>query len=138
MSISINRIQRSLSKNIYRNYAIISFYISNNYINLMKNQFLTYGSIISISHVSDSNSFITSDGFVKRSVMLRNFVHNTIIYLILQHNIDLEDLNKNPDMKSRTYFNTLFQIFPKFSNTVKFEILKEFELPGEDDDPKTN
>jgi hypothetical protein len=40
-----------------------------------KNQqtYLTYGSIISISHVQDDDSFITSDGFVKRSVMLRNF-----------------------------------------------------------------
>jgi hypothetical protein len=37
-------------------------------------QYLTYGSIISISHVDDDDSFITSDGFVKRSIMLRNFV----------------------------------------------------------------
>ena len=45
----------------------------------MKNQYLTYGSIISVSHVADHNSFITSDGFVKRTVMLRNFVIIKII-----------------------------------------------------------
>lgn len=32
--------------------------------------YLTYGSVISISHVQDDNSFITSDGFVKRAVYL--------------------------------------------------------------------
>ncbi len=40
----------------------------------MNSEFLTYGSIISISSVLDGDSFITSNGFVKRNVMLRNFV----------------------------------------------------------------
>jgi len=39
-----------------------------------KTSFITYGSIISISHVADDNSFIYCDGFVKESVILRNHV----------------------------------------------------------------
>ena len=38
-------------------------------------------------------------------------------------------------MKSRPYFNTLFQIFPKFTNNTKQEILKE--LQGEEPDEET-
>ena len=40
----------------------------------MENKFLSYGSVISISHVFDDHSFITADGFVKRNVLLKNFV----------------------------------------------------------------
>jgi len=41
-------------------------------------------------------------------------------YLInLKHHIDLVKVDKLNDMKSRAYYNTLFQIFPKFTNTAK-------------------
>lgn len=45
-----------------------------NNLNIDKHVHLTYGSIISISHESDNDSFITSDGFVKRNIILRNYV----------------------------------------------------------------
>lgn len=35
--------------------------------------FLTYGSIIAISHYQNLYAFICSDGHVKNNVMLRNF-----------------------------------------------------------------
>lgn len=38
------------------------------------NEYLTYGSIISISSVLDNESYITSNGFIKKNVMLRSFV----------------------------------------------------------------
>ncbi|CAD8059333.1 unnamed protein product [Paramecium primaurelia] len=81
--------------------------------------YLTYGSIISISHVQDDHSFITADGFVKRAVCLKNF-----------HHIDVVDSKFLGKMKSRPYYHTLFQIFPKFTNNTKQEILKE--LIGEE------
>ncbi|CAD8103545.1 unnamed protein product [Paramecium sonneborni] len=86
--------------------------------------YLTYGSVISISHVQDDHSFITADGFVKRSVYLKNF-----------HHIDVVDVKGLGKMKSRPYFNTLFQIFPKFTNNTKQEILKE--LQGEEQEEET-
>ncbi|CAD8132784.1 unnamed protein product [Paramecium pentaurelia] len=86
--------------------------------------YLTYGSVISISHVQDDHSFITADGFVKRSVCLKNF-----------HHIDVVAAKNLGKMKSRPYFNTLFQIFPKFTNNTKQEILKE--LQGEEQEEET-
>ncbi|CAD8068825.1 unnamed protein product [Paramecium sonneborni] len=86
--------------------------------------YLTYGSIISISHVQDDHSFITADGFVKRAVFLKNF-----------HHVDVVDTKQLGKMKSRPYYNTLFQIFPKFTNNTKQEILKE--LIGEEQEEES-
>jgi inositol 1,4,5-triphosphate receptor type 1/inositol 1,4,5-triphosphate receptor type 3 len=36
-----------------------------------KNQKITYGSIISISHLSDEDALIAGDGLTKRSVVLK-------------------------------------------------------------------
>lgn len=79
--------------------------------------FLTYGSIISICHVENDDSFLISDGFVKRNIMMRNFE------------------TKDKLDKMWPFFNTLFQIYPKISNLVKGEIQREIMGDSEEDDP---
>ena len=54
--------------------------------------FLSYGSVISISHVTDEHSFITADGFVKRSVLLKNFV---LLILKIHSNTSISVLQSN-------------------------------------------
>lgn len=41
-------------------------------------------------------------------------------------------------MKSRPYFNTLFQIFPKFTNNAKQEILKEISFEEQEEEAQPN
>lgn len=52
----------------------------------------------------------------------------------MQHHIDLVSKEDLPLMKSRPYYNTLFQIFPKFTNNTKQEILKEFNTEDQEEE----
>jgi hypothetical protein len=65
---------------------------------------IKYGSIISISHFEDENSFIYSDGFVKTNILLKNFIA--------------------PSKKNYCFNRSLFLLAPIFPNNMKNEALQ--------------
>jgi hypothetical protein len=71
---------------------------------------ITYGSIISISHLQDDDALIAGDGFIKRSVILKGmspYVKSHSKKFQLDH------------FKNMYMSNCLFIVCPKFQNPAK-------------------
>ena len=79
---------------------------------------LYYGSIISLSHASDLNSFVYTDGFIKRSVTCRNFSQDAINRLISK---EPEPMKRSIIVQKMSFSRCLFLICPVFSNVAKNE-----------------
>jgi inositol 1,4,5-triphosphate receptor type 1/inositol 1,4,5-triphosphate receptor type 3 len=82
-------------------------------------QTITYGSIISISHIEDGDALIAADGFIKQSVVLKGMSSSM-------------RSNSLSDQLSHVFFNScLFLVCPKMSNAIKEGTLNK--ISGDDD-----
>lgn len=76
----------------------------------MINNYLTYGSVISISNVIDDDSFVTSNGFIKSNVLLRNYVIK-ILYSIFNRNVLMK---KILSLQSQRRIDPIIIVFTRF------------------------
>lgn len=82
-------------------------------------QKLLYGSIISLSNSWDPNTFLYSDGFIKKAITCRNFSPQLFKKLITK---EKEPGKRNILAQKLNFSRCLFLICPVFSNVAKSEV----------------
>ncbi|KRW98864.1 MIR motif [Pseudocohnilembus persalinus] len=105
--------------------------------NIQKQQEIKYGSIISISHFQDNNSFISADGHINNYAYLYNFGEDSRIKQQKMEQSRKKENKKSKQSKSNLYTkfnfsNTLFVIFPKGTNKDKMKILEKLNLDSDE------
>ncbi|EAR98945.2 MIR domain protein (macronuclear) [Tetrahymena thermophila SB210] len=95
-------------------------------------RYITMGSVISLSHLEDNDSFIFIDGHIKQKVMVRNF--GFLSGKLNDENFGQAGFNVKEDYlaKNLKFSSCLFQILPKLSDKQKDEILSKTKPPEDE------